>query len=139
MNVEVNWLAVVLATLSSMVIGSIWYSKSVFGKSWQKMINLKEDQMRKGAAKALSLAVLASLVMAYVLAHVTFLAHDFFNNSFLQDALSTAFWMWLGFQGFRLVMHDSFEQRRKKLTLINLGNDLVTILVMGLIIGLVGV
>ena len=38
MSVEINWLAVVLATASSMVIGSIWYSKSVFGKTWAKVL-----------------------------------------------------------------------------------------------------
>lgn len=137
MNVDVNWLAVFLAAASSMVVGSVWYAKSVFGNAWINLAGLKEDDIRKGAAKALSIAFVSSLVMAYVLAHVTFLSHNFFNNSFLQDALSTAFWMWLGFQGVRALMHDTFEQRRKKLTLINMGNDLVTIMVMGLIIGLI--
>lgn len=138
MNVDVNWLAIVLATVSSMVVGSIWYAKGVFGRAWMGFIKLDEKSQRAGAPMALTVAVLASFVMAYVLAHVTFLSHTFFGNSFLQDALTTAFWMWLGFQGVRVVMHDAFEQRRKKLTLINMGNDFVTIMVMALIIGLMG-
>lgn len=28
---EINWWAVILATLSTMVIGSIWYTPKVFG------------------------------------------------------------------------------------------------------------
>lgn len=138
MSVDVNWLAVVLATVSSMVVGGIWYAEGVFGKVWRGLADLDKKKMDSAAPRALTIAVMSSFVMAYVLAHVTFLSHSFFGNSFLQDALMTAFWMWLGFQGVRVVMHDAFEQRRKKLTLINMGNDFVTIMVMGLIIGLMG-
>jgi hypothetical protein len=42
------------------------------------------------------------LVTAFVLAHVTFVANKFFHNSFLSDALQTAFWLWLGFTAARL-------------------------------------
>ena len=31
MNVDINYLAVVLAALSSFVVGMIWYAKPVFG------------------------------------------------------------------------------------------------------------
>jgi Protein of unknown function (DUF1761) len=137
MNVDINELAVVLATVASMVIGMVWYSPKVFGNAWMKMANIK---MGSGSmAWSMGSAVLSSLVMAYVLAHVTFLSHAFFKNSFMQDALTTAFWMWLGFQGLRFFMHDQFNQRRKKESLIHMGNDLVTILAMGAVIGAMGI
>ena len=136
MNVDVNVWAVILGAVSSMVIGTAWYSKSVFGVSWMKMTKLKEDKMKDYAPRALGLAFLSSLLMAYILAHMVFLSHIYFKNSFMTDALSTAFWAWLGFQALRVVMRDAFEQRRLKLSLINAGNDFVTLMVMGLIIGL---
>jgi hypothetical protein len=74
-----------------------------------------------------------------VLAHVTFLSNNFFHNSYLQDALTTAFWVWLGFIALRFYTHDIFEGRRKKLTLLNSAHELVTFLVMALVIGLMGV
>lgn len=77
----------------------------------------------------------ASLVTAYILAHVTYLANYFFRDSFMSDALTTAFWLWLGFTAARLYVHDTFEMRRKKLTLLNAMHELVTVLVMALIIG----
>jgi hypothetical protein len=135
MDVQINVWAVILAAASSMAVGAVWYAKSVFGTSWIKLAKLDEKKMASGAPQALTIAFLSSLVMAYVLAHVTYLSNQFFGNSFMQDALSTAFWMWLGFQGLRIWMHDAFEQRRKKLTLITAGNALVTIMVMALIIG----
>jgi ABC-type Fe3+ transport system permease subunit len=139
MNVEVNYLAVGLATLSSMVVGSIWYAKSVFGNQWMKLAKVKLDN-KKGAAMWVPLVVtlVVSLITAYVLAHVSFLSHKFFGNTFLQDSVTTAFWLWLGLTAARIVTHDAFEGRPWKLTLLTVSHELVTLLVMGLIIGYMG-
>lgn len=137
MDVEVNYMAVVLAMASSMVVGSIWYAQSVFGKTWAKLAKV---DMSKGAspAKPIIITAIVSLITAYVLAHVAYLSNQFFGNSFLQDALTTAFWVWLGFTAARFITHDAFEGRPAKLTAITLGNEFVTIMLMGLIIGLFG-
>lgn len=141
MDVEVNYLAVLLAGASSMVVGSIWYARGVFGNTWAKLAKVDMDKPMDGKKMGLMLGMtfLASLVTAFVLAHVTFLSNKFFGNSFLQDALTTAVWLWLGFTAARIFTHDLFEGRRKKLTLLNWGNELVTVLVMALIIGAMGV
>lgn len=138
-NVEVNYLAVVLATLSTMVVGSVWYTKAVFGKLWIKLAKIDEKAMNKAGVYPILITLVVSFITAYVLAHVAYLSNQFFNNSFLQDSLTTAFWVWLGFTAARIITHDAFEVRRKKLTLITIGHELVTFLVMGLIIGLMGV
>lgn len=137
MGVEVNWLAVVLAAVSSMVVGMVWYARSTFGNAWISLARMDKKQLDQANPMALVIAFVSSLVMAYVLAHVTFLSNNYFANSFLQDALTTGFWMWLGFIGIRILMHDAFEGRRKKLSMINAGNELVTIMIMSLIIGLI--
>ena len=139
MDVEVNYLAVFLAGLSSMAVGSVWYAKSVFGKTWASLAKVDMNRTPKQGEMVwlLGTTFIISLVTAYVLAHVTFLSNHFFQNSFLQDALSTGFWVWLGFTALRFMTHDMFEGRRKKLTLLNIGNEFVTIMVMALIIGLV--
>ena len=141
MNVDVNYLAVFLAALSTMVVGSIWYSRSVFGPMWGKMtgVDVQAKVTGKQMAWLLGSTFVASLVTAYVLAHVTFLSNKFFGHSYMQDALSTAFWLWLGFTAMRLYTHDAFEGRRKKLTMLNASHELVTFLVMALIIGAFGV
>lgn len=36
MEVQINWVAVLLAMVSSMVVGSIWYAKPVFGEKMAK-------------------------------------------------------------------------------------------------------
>lgn len=137
MDVEVNYWAVLLAAASTMVVGSIWYTPKLFGGPWMKMTGVKMNQKMSAGKSAwmFGSVFVASLVTAYVLAHVTFLAHKFFGNSFLCDALQTAFWLWLGFTAMRLYVHDTFEGRRKKLTLLNAAHELATMLAMALIIG----
>lgn len=141
MEVSVNYWAVLLAAASSMVVGSIWYARGVFGNTWAKLAKVDMDKKVSGGQMAtlMGLTFVASLVTAYVLAHVTFLSNQFFDNSYMQDALSTAFWLWLGFTAARILTHDLFEGRRKKLTLLTWGNELVTIMLMGVIIGWLGV
>lgn len=136
MEVAINWWGVILATLSTLVVGSVWYTKKVFGNSWVKLIGKTEKQLAEGGVRPIIVTVIVSLVTAYVLAHVAFLSHKFFNNSWLQDSLTTAFWLWLGFVAARMITHDAFEHRPWRLTLMNTMHELVTLLVMGLIIGL---
>jgi Protein of unknown function (DUF1761) len=137
MEVEVNFLAVVLAMLSSMVVGSVWYAKGVFGKTWAKLAKVDLDKNQGNVAKPILITALVSLVTAYVLAHVAYLSNSYFGNSFLQDSLTTAVWMWVGFTAARFITHDAFEGRPPQLTALNIGNELVTFLAMGLIIGIV--
>ena len=46
---EINYWAVLLATASSMVVGSIWYTPKVFGTRWAKLANVDMD--RPGASR----------------------------------------------------------------------------------------
>ena len=137
MTVEINWLAIILATVSTMVVGSIWYTPKVFGNKWMQLAKIKPTGKASDAAGAMAVTVLVSFITAYVLAHVTFLAHHFFQNSFLQDALSTAFYDSPTTETSPLTLHDAFEMRPKALTFLNVAHEFVTFLVMGLIIGLV--
>ena len=140
MEVEVNYLAVVLAGLSTMVVGSIWYAPKVFGDKWAKLAHVDLNKKPSGAEMAYLYGgtLLASLVTAYVLAHVAFLSNKFFGNSFLQDTVTTAFWLWLAFTAARVFTHDAFEGRSRQLTLMTFGNEFVTVMVMALIIGSMG-
>jgi hypothetical protein len=138
MDVQVNTLGVFLAALSSMVVGSIWYARPVFGDTWMKLAKVKMNDDKNQMWMLLGVTFLLSLLTAYVLAHVSYLSYRFFGGSFLSDCLSTAFWLWLGLVVARIATHDMFEGRRKKLTLLTISNEFVTLIVMSLVIGLVG-
>lgn len=137
MDVMINYWAVLLAALSSMVVGTIWYGP-LLGKQWMKLSGVEKvpQTKRMPMGPYLGSLFIMALLMAFVIAHVAFVANSFFNNSFLQDTLSTAFWLWLGIAFTRTVSIDFSESRPRTLILINVGNQLATMLIMGLIIGL---
>jgi hypothetical protein len=139
MDVQVNYFAVVLSMVSAMVIGSIWYSPKVFGAKWIKLAKIDMSKDGGTILKPIAITVVVCLITAYVLAHVAYLSNQFFQHSFFQDSVNTAFWLWLGFSACRFITHDAFEGRPMKLTFLNISNDFVTIMVMGLIIGAMGV
>lgn len=137
-DVYINWLAVGLAGLSSLVVGSIWYAKPIYGSLWIKLAKLDEKKLAKRGARPFIIAVGMSFVMAYVLAYVAALSAAFFETSALSAALSTAFWLWLGISLTTVVVHDIFEDRPWKLTFVTAGYQFFLLLGMGLIIGLFG-
>ncbi|MES2971714.1 MAG: DUF1761 domain-containing protein [Patescibacteria group bacterium] len=136
MEVQINYVAVLLATLASMFVGFVWYAKPVFGKMWMDLVGLDEKAQQKGATAAIVQALLAGFLTAYVLAHVTYISQSFYGVSYMESALNTAFWLWLGIAATTVVIHNAFEQRRKKLTLLTVANELVTFLSMGFVLGL---
>ena len=137
MGVEINWIAVLLAAISTMVVGSIWYGP-LFGKAWAKLAKVKKDPNITGVRVFLMYfgAFIGSAVTATVLAIFTVIVANYFAGDFLKSALWTGLILWAGFTAARIHMHDLFEGRRKKLTLLNMTHELVTIEVMALIIGL---
>jgi hypothetical protein len=138
--VTINFFAIILAALSTMVVGSLWYGP-LFGKAWSRLAKVKKDPAF-GPAKGVILyggAFLTSLVSAFVLAYFAYITNRFLGGTFLNDTLMTGALLWLGFTAARLYMHDSFEGRRRKLTLLNITHELVTIGIMALIIGAMGV
>ena len=70
---EINYWAVLLATLSSMVVGSIWYTPKVFGTRWAKLA--KVDMNRPGAS------AVVPIVVTLIVSFVTLIANAFFSGA----------------------------------------------------------
>jgi len=140
MNTDVNWIAILLATISTMIVGSIWYGP-LFGKVWMKLAKVNRDPNMTSGQMALMYikAFLGSAITAIVLAYAVAVFHKSSSDNYLLDAVFVAVVLWAGFTAARIFMHDLFEGRRKKLTLLSLSNELVTIVVMAVIIGLLPV
>jgi hypothetical protein len=135
---EVNGWAVLLATLSTMVVSSLWYSPRLLGAAWMARAHVTRDAAASRGSWPMIVTVLVGVVTATVLAGATVIVHAWTDGAFLADALLTGTALWGGFTAARLVTHDAFEGRPASLTLINLGNELVTVVVMSLVIGLLG-
>jgi hypothetical protein len=137
MGVELNWIAILLAAVSTMVVGSLWYGP-LFGKAWIKLAKVKTDP-NFGVKQAVPLyggAFLSSVLTATVIAIFAHIVSQYFTSNFLESSLWVGLILWAGFTAARVYMLDSFEGRRKKLTLLTVSHELVTISIMALIIGL---
>jgi hypothetical protein len=65
---SINYLAVAIAAVSSLLIGGVWFSPILFARAWQREAGLTDDQVRKGAGKALCGGFALALVIALNLA-----------------------------------------------------------------------
>ena len=135
MEVQVNMVAVLLAGIASMAIGAAYYADAVLGKQWRQLSGVDVKRFEKESTKLLPWVFLASLLTAYVMAHVMYMSHAFYGYSWLATGITTAIWLWLGISATTLVVHNTMELRPFKLTLIAIGNRLVTLLAVGLILG----
>lgn len=127
---QLNIWAVLASALSTFLIGGLWYSPAVFGKAWMKENGFTEESMKNSnMAKIFGLAFFLSLIAAVNLA------------MFLGPETNVGLGAFYGFlAGFGWVAtfvgtHYLFERKSFKLFLINAGYSVVSLTVMGVIIG----
>ena len=128
---EVNWLAILVATVSSFALGALWYSPALFGKAWQREAGLTDEQLARGnKARIFGL----TLVLAFLA------AWNFAN--FLGPRPSIAFGAGVGASAGLLWVASSFginylfERRSLKLFLINGGYHTLQFTIIGLVLAL---
>jgi hypothetical protein len=135
MNPEINYWAVIAATLSSMVVGSIWYTPKVFGNYWMKAANITPSGNSKDAIRPILVTLVVSFVTAWVLAGAIYISWAFYDSSWLLNAIVTGIILWAGLTAARFITHDAFDGRPVGLTVLNVAHEFVTIVIMALIIG----
>ena len=131
---NVNVVAVILSAVASMILGSIWYSPKVFGAMWMKLEGITQkdaEAAKKEMPKMYGGMFVASLVMAYVLSR--FVSMDM--TASLSGGVMVGFWVWLGFVATSILTAQLASGKPMKLFYIQSGYYLVTLLVMGAIIG----
>ena len=126
----INWLAVIVAGLSAFAVGGIWYSRPLFGNAWMTDSKLTEDEIKLGnKGKIFGFTAILSLLMAVNLA------------MFLADAKTDLSWgatagFLAGIWTFcAIAIHSLFELKSWRYIFINGGYSLVSLTLMGAIIG----
>jgi hypothetical protein len=65
---EMNYLAIAVAALSTLVVGFIWYHPKVFGTVWMREAGLTEEQLKKGnMLKIFGLTLILSFLITMVI------------------------------------------------------------------------
>jgi len=133
---SLNWLAILVAAISTMILGFLWYSPLLFAKAWTREMGYdlndkaKMDEMRKSAGPAYAGSLVASLISAFTLALVL---HGMRADS-LHFGLMASFHIWLGFVATVQFTGALFAKQSMKLFAINTGYQLVCFLAMGAIL-----
>ncbi|MBD3375335.1 DUF1761 family protein [candidate division KSB1 bacterium] len=128
---NVNWLAVLVATVSTFVIGGLWYSPLLFGKAWMKAADMTAEKIKQAnMVKTYSLAFVFTLVAAINLGFFLAAPEVHAINGALYGFLTGFGWVLPA-----LGVISLFEQKNWTYILINGFYWVVSFTVMGLILG----
>lgn len=130
---QINWLAVLLAFISSMVIGFVWYMPAVLGRRWMQAIGKTEEDLKNidgGAGiwiPMMTAAALTSILLAILISALEL-------NTFLGGGVF-ALILALVFRAGGHVIHNGFAGRPSEVTVIDAGHDILAMTIAGAIIG----
>ena len=135
------FIAVIVSTIVSFVIGGIWYARPVFGNAWMAALgktNADMEAMRKQAPKGFAAGLIGAFISSFVLA--LFLEYGRQASVGLPagalGGIVVGFLVWFGFLLTTGVSGAIFEGRSGKLVGINQGFAIVSYLLMGAILGI---
>jgi hypothetical protein len=128
---NINYLAVIVAALSSFMVGWIWYGP-LFGKTWMKLQGFTEEDLKKG-----SLSMPVIMVINYMATALAALAIAMFigteaNAGFGIFAGLMIALFWIGTNRLNDVL---YENKPWGLFFINVGYTVVIYIIMGAILG----
>jgi hypothetical protein len=129
-DVDLNWIAILVAAFVPMVLGAVWYSPLLFARPWMRAAGRTPEEI-SGASLGYALSAVGAIITSYVLARIMRWAEvDDLVNGALVGLLA-----WLGFVATILAVGTYFGGRTRLLWTIDAGYWLVALLVMGAIHG----
>ncbi|HVQ37136.1 MAG TPA: DUF1761 domain-containing protein [Pyrinomonadaceae bacterium] len=128
---SINYLAVLVAALSTFILGGLWYSPMLFGKAWMRANNFTDADVQSfSKARMFGWSFVFSLVMALNLA--MFLAGPTTN---LTWGLAAGALAGVGWVAMAVAIIGLFENKSWAYIIINGSYMTVAFTVMGAIIG----
>ena len=127
---NLNWLAIIVAAVSAFVLGGLWYSPLLFAKRWMKETGITEESTKNAnMIKIFSLAFILAVLASFFLA--MFIGADAGAVYGAMAGCMAGFGWVFTFMGISYL----FESRTLAHFLINSVYSIVSLTVMGLIIG----
>ncbi len=139
---DINYLAVIVAALSSIAIGSLWFGP-LFGTTFSKGVGMdkwdeaKQTEMKKRMPVTYVKQLVMSLLMAFVVAYVVWMYRLALPEvGALMAGLQSGFWLWLGIVLPVRYGESLWNGQEFKYVAIDLGYWLVILLTYGAILSL---
>jgi hypothetical protein len=131
----INWLAVMVCVLASMVIGSIWFNPKTFFPAWWQAIGKSGVPGMSNMGMTWGLVILAAVIQAVAMAlMVNAMGSIMPGGATLESGALTGFMLWLGFVAPSSLTNKLFAGEMKA-WFIEVGNHLVNSVVIGAILG----
>jgi hypothetical protein len=135
---SINWLAVIVCVVVSMISGSLWYNPKTFFEIWWKGIG-KTDADRPGGKGSMTmtwvLTVLSSFVQAVFMALMVNALGKLSGGATLLSGMLTGLILWFGFIAPTYMANKLFAGHGLKIWAIEVGNHLVNLVLFGAILG----
>ncbi len=128
-----NYLAILAAGISNMVLGFLWYGP-IFGKAWMALIGKTEADLNPNPIIYV-VSFLLSLLMALVLSIFLHHVDASIQAMSLLIGILVALLAWVGFVGPATFQNNMYSGLPKRLFAIDYGYVLVALLIQGAIIG----
>ena len=126
---NINWLSVIVAAISAFLVGGIWYGP-LFGKAWMKEFNFTEEDLKqRSVPKTFGLSLLLAFVAALNLEMFTGPEADVIFGTM------AGLFAGLGWVAAFLGILYLFEMQSLKAYLINAGYCIISLTLMGAILG----
>jgi hypothetical protein len=130
--VEMNYLAVLVGAVISVIIGAAWYSTVLFGNAWLVLVGKTKEQ----AAKDFSpLKIVWALVWGFVTSYGLARVIVWTGKATLVDGVLVGVLTCVVFAIASIAVNHSFEGRPVKLTVIYAGHHLVAFAAIGAMLG----
>lgn len=129
---KLNYWAILVATLSTFVVGSLWYSPVLFVEKWMKLNGFTRESLKANSRPMVVImgtsfitSLLAALALAMFLGPESNLGFGVFAGLMIGI-------FWIGTSRFNSVL---YENQKLTLFFIHTGYDVVSYAIMGAIIG----
>ncbi len=131
MDLDVNWLAVLVATVAHQALGALWYG-AIFRNAWLRMMGMTpEEVQREGPGGEMALGAVASLLSALSLALIL----TFTNDHTLADGVALGAVTGIGFVTASTFMNGAYEQKAPALSAMFGGYYTLGLMIAGAILG----
>ena len=134
---SINWLAVIVCVVVSMVSGSLWYNPKTFFPIWWKGIGKKEGDAPGSSNMGVTwgLTILSSFVQAVAMAFMVNAMGGLMGGVSWLTGAGTGFMLWLGFIAPTYLVNKLFAGYEMKVWAIEVGNHLINFVLFGAILG----
>jgi len=129
-----EYVQLAVAAIVPMITGFLWYGPMLFQNAWMKSINMTEEKIKEGnMGLTFGLSYVMSFILAFFVAYIV--RHDPASLSNFVHGLLHGAMLGVVVAMPVLVTNSLFEQKSKTNILINVGYWIITIALMGGLLG----